>query len=245
MCSNVSPRSIGGDSLAVDQLTALAELAGRHGVKVAYEALAWGRHVADYGHAWKLVAAAGPSQFGICLDSFHILSRRDDPTAIRDIPGEKIFFVQLADAPRMHLDVLQLSRHYRCFAGQGDFDLVDFMAHVVHTGYDGPLSLEVFNDVFRQADAERTATDALRSLIALEEALSKRLGSTADRPRVDSREPLRLDVPVPAAELSGYSFVEITVDPLAESGGPVTAARHGLRPRGPPSVQAGADVAAR
>ena len=108
----------------------------------------------------------------MCLDSFHILSRGDDPAGIRDIPGEKIFFVQLADAPAMHLDVLQLSRHYRCFPGQGDFDLTGFMAHVLRAGYDGPLSLEVFNDVFRQADADRTATDALRSLIALEESLA-------------------------------------------------------------------------
>ena len=40
-------------------------------------------------------------------------------------------------------------------------------------GYAGPLSLEVFNDVFRQADAGRTAVDALRSLIALEESVPR------------------------------------------------------------------------
>ena len=63
------------------------------------------------------------------------------------------------------MDVLQWSRHYRCFPGQGGFDLAAFVAHVLATGYDGPLSLEVFNDVFRQADPERTAVDAMRSLL--------------------------------------------------------------------------------
>lgn len=37
-------------------------------------------------------------------------------------------------------------------------------------GYDGPLSLEVFNDVFRQAEAGPTAVDAHRSLLMLQEA---------------------------------------------------------------------------
>jgi 4-hydroxyphenylpyruvate dioxygenase len=42
--------------------------------------------------------------------------------------------------------------------------------HVLATGYRGPLSLEVFNDVFRQADAGPTAVDAHRSLLLLKEA---------------------------------------------------------------------------
>jgi 4-hydroxyphenylpyruvate dioxygenase len=209
-CSSVSPRAVGDDALAVDQLGRLAELAAGHGVKVAYEALAWGRHVNGYLHAWKLVSAVDHPNLGVCLDSFHILSRRDDPAAIRDIPGEKIFFVQLADAPDLHLDVLALSRHYRCFVGQGDFDLTGFMEHVLAAGYRGPLSLEVFNDVFRQADADRTATDALRSLIALEESLGASLGTSTVEHGVI------LAVPAPPAALSGYSFVELTVDPLAE-----------------------------
>jgi 4-hydroxyphenylpyruvate dioxygenase len=203
VCSSVSPRSIGDDTLAVEQLGRLAEAAAEYGIRVAYEALAWGRHVNDYIHSWKLVAAVDHPNLGLCLDSFHILSRNDDPSGIRSIPGDKIFFVQLADAPNMPLDVLQLSRHYRCFAGQGDFDLTDFLAHVVSTGYAGPLSLEVFNDAFRQADAGRTATDAFRSLIALEESLGRRL--PGHRPVLE-----------PPAELSGYAFVEIAVDPLAE-----------------------------
>ena len=111
---------------------------------------------------------------GICLDSFHILSRGADPRGIRDIPGEKIFFLQLADAPHLVMDVLQWSRHYRCFPGQGGFDLPAFLAHVLAAGYAGPLSLEVFNDVFRQADPRRMAVDAMRSLLLLEEAAGRR-----------------------------------------------------------------------
>ncbi|MEO3806318.1 TIM barrel protein [Nonomuraea sp. B1E8] len=171
VCSNVSSDAIAGDELAAEQLRLLAERAAGHGIRIAYEALAWGRHVNEYLHAWRVVRLADHPNLGVCLDSFHILSRGSDPIGIEAISGEKIFFLQLADAPLLAMDVLQWSRHYRCFPGQGTFDLTGFVASVLRAGYAGPLSLEVFNDVFRQASVERTALDGMRSLIALEQSL--------------------------------------------------------------------------
>jgi 4-hydroxyphenylpyruvate dioxygenase len=171
VCSSVHPLAIDDDDLAAHQLSQLADLAGEFGVRVAYEALAWGRHVSTYDHAWQIVERADHPALGTCLDSFHILSRASDPKGIEGIPGEKIFFLQLADAPLLAMDVLQWSRHYRCFPGQGGFDVAGLVGHVLRAGYDGPLSLEVFNDVFRQSDAGPTAVDAHRSLLVLQEAL--------------------------------------------------------------------------
>lgn len=171
VCSSVSPLAVDDDALAAGQLARLAALAQDFGIRVAYEALAWGRHVSTYDHAWHIVETAGHPALGTCLDSFHILSRGSDPKGIEDIPGEKIFFLQLADAPLLAMDVLQWSRHYRCFPGQGGFDIAGLLAHVLRTGYDGPLSLEVFNDVFRQAEAGPTAVDARRSLLVLQETV--------------------------------------------------------------------------
>ena len=65
------------------------------------------------------------------------------------------------------MDVLSWSRHHRLFPGEGDFDLGQFVVHLVRAGYAGPLSLEVFNDTFRQTDTRRTAAHALRSLVWL------------------------------------------------------------------------------
>ena len=199
ICSNVSEHAIDDDALAAAQLRELAERAAARGIRIAYEALAWGRHVRDYDHAWRIVAAGDHPSLGTCLDSFHILSRGADPAGIRDIPAEKIFFLQLADAPHLVMDVLQWSRHYRSFPGQGGFDLPAFLRHVLAAGYDGPLSLEVFNDVFRQADPSRMAVDAMRSLLLLEES--------ADAARLP-----------PASDLRGYAFVELAVAPEVASG---------------------------
>ena len=56
---------------------------------------------------------------GTCLDSFHILSRDWDTAPIEAFNPDKIFFVQVADAPKLSMDVLSWSRHYRVFPGEG------------------------------------------------------------------------------------------------------------------------------
>ncbi|MEV7301055.1 bifunctional sugar phosphate isomerase/epimerase/4-hydroxyphenylpyruvate dioxygenase family protein [Streptomyces clavifer] len=217
VCSSVSPHAVDDDALAAGQLRRLAALAQESGVRVAYEALAWGRHVSTYDHAWRIVEAADHPALGVCLDSFHILARGSDPTGIEAIPGDRIFFLQLADAPLMALDVLQWSRHYRCFPGQGDLDVAGLVRAAVRAGYDGPLSLEVFNDVFRQAEAGRTAVDAQRSLALLQESA----GLTAP--------------PAPVVP-TGFAFAEIAtadtarITPLLSALGFSRTARHSGKP---------------
>jgi 4-hydroxyphenylpyruvate dioxygenase len=171
VCSNVAPDAIDDDGLAAEQLHALAEQAAAHGIRIAYEALAWGRHVSEYDHAWRIVEAADHPALGVCLDSFHVLARHTELDTIAEIPADKLFFCQLADAVDLAVDVLRWSRHHRCLPGQGAFDLVDFTNRVLRTGYGGPLSLEVFSDALRHADPGRVARDARRSLAALEAQL--------------------------------------------------------------------------
>ena len=102
-------RRRGSGSIA-DQFDELAEHACRRGFRIAYEALAWGRHVNTWSQSWDVVRRGDHPALGLCLDSFHVLSRAPEPKAISpiaDIPGEKIFFLQLADAPLMSMDVLE------------------------------------------------------------------------------------------------------------------------------------------
>ncbi|MBM6621602.1 sugar phosphate isomerase/epimerase and 4-hydroxyphenylpyruvate domain-containing protein [Micrococcaceae bacterium RIT802] len=206
VCSNVGTATIDDDAVAAAQLRRLGEAAQRHGIKLAYEALAWGRYVNTYRHAYRIVELADHPAVGTCLDSFHILSRADDPSAIAALDPEKIFFVQLADAPVLSLDILSWSRHYRLFPGQGGFDLAGFMAHLVHSGYDGAVSLEIFNDTFRQSNVQRTAIDAMRSLQWLQDRTAARLGEAADR------FPMRLASLPPAAAPTAMDFAEIRTD---------------------------------
>jgi 4-hydroxyphenylpyruvate dioxygenase len=170
VCSNTLPAAIDDDARAAADLAEMAERAGARGLRVGYEALAWGRHVNRWRHAWRIVQQADHPALGLIVDSFHTLAVQDDPAGIAELPADKLFFVQLADAPRLAMDVLSWSRHFRNFPGQGQLPVEAFLRAVLACGYRGPLSLEIFNDEFRAAPARLTARDGLRSLILTESA---------------------------------------------------------------------------
>jgi 4-hydroxyphenylpyruvate dioxygenase len=169
VCSNVSPVSLGGIDRAAADFRELGERAKARGLRVGFEALAWGKHVGDYRDAWEIVRRADHPNVGVILDSFHILAPGLPLSTIRSIPGDRIFLVQLADAPRLELDVLSWSRHHRSFPGQGDLPISEFMEALAATGYAGPLSLEIFNDEFRAGLANSVAVDGYRSLALLDD----------------------------------------------------------------------------
>ena len=59
-CSHVGADSRRRPRPAAEQLHALGDAAAEHGVTVAYEALAWGRHVNRVGQAWEAVRPRRP-----------------------------------------------------------------------------------------------------------------------------------------------------------------------------------------
>ncbi len=214
VCSNVEPDAIDDDGLAAEQLWAMAERAGARGLRLGYEALAWGTHVSTFDRAWRIVERADHPHLGLILDSFHTLALPHDWSGIADLPGERIFFVQLADAPRLDMATLMLSRHHRCLPGQGERDVGGFTDAVLRSGYTGPLSLEIFNDALRSAPTRQTAKDAMRSLLHVEEQARR----VADARRADSviqpptpRRVELFDPPAPA-RLDGVAFVEFAVN---------------------------------
>jgi 4-hydroxyphenylpyruvate dioxygenase len=213
VCSNTSPLALPDPQLAAEQLRLLAERAARRNLRIGFEALAWGRHVNKWRQAWDIVQRADHPHLGLIVDSFHTASLKDSPQGIAEV-GEKLFFVQMADAPMMGLDVIDWARHHRNFPGQGQFDVVGFFEQCVRAGYSGPLSLEIFNDVFRATPNRRIAVDAMRSLLWLEGEVRHRLeqapAEDAAAARVLQRQVLFDPPPVPA--FKGLSFIEFAVD---------------------------------
>ena len=173
VCSSVSPISLGGIDRAAADFRELGERAAQRGLRVGYEALAWGRHVNDHRDAWEVVRRADHASVGLILNSFHTLSRKIDVNSIRAIPRDKIFIVQLADAPLIPMDLLYWSRHFRNMPGEGDLPVRDFLGAVAATGYDGYLSLEIFNDQFRGGSPRMIAVDGRRSLLHLADQVAR------------------------------------------------------------------------
>ncbi|PZU07542.1 bifunctional sugar phosphate isomerase/epimerase/4-hydroxyphenylpyruvate dioxygenase family protein [Sphingomonas sp.] len=198
LCTNCSPLASPDEDRIVADLRELGDLAARYGITVGYEALAWARHIFDHRDVWRIVEKVDHPNIGILLDSFHSLSRGIPVESLREIRPEKIVFVQLADAPILSMDLLYWSRHFRNLPGQGGLDLTGYVGELLRLGYDGPLSLEIFNDRFRANSALMVAQDGLRSLTAIRDAAARHIGAPTTMP--------------PPARIDRVEFVEFAVD---------------------------------
>ena len=65
VCSNTQAGTLADNSRAAADLHALAGRAAARGLAVGYEALAWGRQVNRWRHAWRIVAAAAHPALGL------------------------------------------------------------------------------------------------------------------------------------------------------------------------------------
>ncbi|KAF3160463.1 hypothetical protein TWF788_003146 [Orbilia oligospora] len=168
ICSSCSPTSIGDRTRIVHDLRLAAEQAKLQNKRIGYEALSWAEHIDTWQKSWEVVQEVNHPNLGLILDTFHIFSSGGDYTGLSSVPGDKIFMVQVADAPVLNISVLDYSRHCRTFPGQGSFPIVPFIRAVAQTGYRGPLSLEILNDDFRAASAKVVAADCMRSMTLMQ-----------------------------------------------------------------------------
>jgi sugar phosphate isomerase/epimerase len=162
------------DEIAAD-LQKLAMLALPLGIKVAYEALSWGRTVNEFPVSWDVVCRADCPNLGIGLDSFHIFAAKSSLDAIEEIDPEKIFLVQLSDFMWQETPTFEermtTARTFRVFPGEGvhSEQLADLVMRLDRIGYRGDYSFEVFNDDYQQLPLDTVAERARRSAVWLHE----------------------------------------------------------------------------
>jgi 4-hydroxyphenylpyruvate dioxygenase len=206
--ANSAPNADPDEARASEQLRALAERAKLRGFRIGYEALAWGTHIRSWRDALRVIERANHPHLGLILDSFHSLAQGEDPAGIEAIPGDKIFHVQLSDAPGIELDIRTLGRHFRCLPGTGVLDIAGFVSAALKAGYRGPLSAEIFSDDLRAAPVRQTAVEAHRALTFIEEQ------AAASWSKADA-EAAGLAVPAAPPGLGPVSFIEFAVDQVA------------------------------
>jgi len=179
-CSSTSAHALGDFDAQVADLRKLALLAVPLGIRVAYEALSWGRVVDDLSQAWALVNAADRANLGVAVDSFHMLARETPLEALDELKPEKLFFVQLSDfmwsAPATPEERRETARHARVFPGEGAHSeaLGDLIRAIDELGYEGDYSFEVFNDDYAQMPLALVAQRAKRSVQWIVDHVSRR-----------------------------------------------------------------------
>ena len=174
-CSSTSRHaSQDPDDLARD-LRKLAMLAVPLGIRIAYEALSWGRTINEFTAAWDVVTRADCPNLGIGIDSFHIFAAGTSLAHIDDLDPGRIFLVQLSDfmwneTPTFE-DRMTTARTFRVFPGEGVHSeaLADLVLRLRALGYEGDYSFEVFNDDYQQLPLDMVAARARRSALWLAE----------------------------------------------------------------------------
>jgi sugar phosphate isomerase/epimerase len=164
----------------VKDLQKLAMLAVPYGIRIAYEALSWGRHVSEVPQAWEIVEEADRANLGLAIDSFHLLATGTGLESLEEIVAGKIVLVQLADFMwreiRSREERIDTARHFRVFPGEGVHS--EQVASLVRTldrlGYRGDYSFEVFNDDYTQLPHAVVAERARRSVKWLTDQVSRR-----------------------------------------------------------------------
>jgi sugar phosphate isomerase/epimerase len=161
-------------------LQKLAMLAVPYGIRIAYEALSWGRHVNEFPQAWELVSEADRANLGLALDSFHMLATGTSREALEDIVPAKLFLVQLADFMWREIpsreERISTARHFRVFPGEGvhSAEVAELVRALDRLGYRGDYSFEVFNDDYTQLPVALVAERARRSVKWLTDQVSRR-----------------------------------------------------------------------
>jgi 4-hydroxyphenylpyruvate dioxygenase len=180
-CSSTSVHATQSKADIVRDLAKLAMLAVPHGIKIAYEALSWGRVVNDFRQAWELVDEADCPNLGIGLDSFHMIVSDSTFQDLDLVDPLKIFLVQLADfmwqEARTFEERIDTARHFRVFPGEGvhSDEVAGLVTQLEALGYRGDYSFEVFNDDYQQLPLQLVAQRARNSALWLGEDILRRM----------------------------------------------------------------------
>lgn len=149
----------------VERLKPLATILGERGLRLGLEFVAPMHLRRAFAHEFiftpgqmlELAADVGDN-VGLLVDSFHCYCAGTTSEYVAHLPAEKIVLVHINDCPPGPLAEVQDFR--RLLPGAGAIDLASFIQALRTAGYDGPLSLEVFNDDLKQMPSLEAAKKA-------------------------------------------------------------------------------------
>lgn len=209
--SAVAPDTVASDTAAVEDLAEAAARAGDRGLRLAYLGLPWAAHVQDEAAALKLIEQVDSPHLGLALNSYFSLAGGAQPARLRNVPGSRLFHVQLSDAPRMDSDIRSLKRHFGLLPGQGALNIAGFIRVLARNGYSGPWSIARVNEAGPRPGGRLLARDAWRALVNVLDEVAR------TDPEMGFGTPALPERVYP----SGFEFVEFAVD--GDSGSELTS----------------------
>ncbi len=197
ICSSTSVHATDDKAALVADLRKLAMLAIPMNIRIAYEALSWGRVVNEFPQAWDLICEADMPNLGLGFDSFHMFATGTSLDELDLLDPNRIFLVQLADFMWTEIKSVEeriaTARHFRVFPGEGVHSeaLASLVSRLHQLGYRGDYSFEVFNDDYQQMPLPSVAQRAWRSAVWLGEDVLRRSVPLPNQMRLKQTRPQR------------------------------------------------------
>jgi 4-hydroxyphenylpyruvate dioxygenase len=163
-----SPAGGGGGMDATDlqraivSLTQAAQWAAAFGVRLALEFRAAGSFCTSLDTALALTAHCGEANIGVNLDVFHYYTGPSKFEDLALLSPANLAYVQLSDVIGVPREMA--GDRDRIFPGEGDFRLQPIVEQLRAIGYDGWVSLELFNSMLWQLKPSQVAELGLASL---------------------------------------------------------------------------------
>ena len=154
-----------------DQIAAhyrdLLELGRDTGIIPIFEYISFFNSASSLTHAWEIVQKADDPDACLILDAFHSWNTNSTHEELRQIPGNRIGHYHIDDA---HPDMPPTTQTDpdRVMIGEGPIDLASEIQVLRDIGYEGAISLELFNAELWAQDPSRvlkTGIEHLRELV--------------------------------------------------------------------------------
>ena len=154
------------------ELHQLAVQAAEVGTRVALEPLPFS-NIVDFRVAADLVAAADHPAAGLVVDIWHLERGPSTLADLAGIPGDKVFIVELNDAPApQSTDLFHDTIHHRVLCGSGTFDVKTFIETLQRLAFPGPWGVEIISADHRRRSLQEALVCAHRTTMAQFDCLS-------------------------------------------------------------------------
>jgi 4-hydroxyphenylpyruvate dioxygenase len=120
-----------------------ADMAGKHGMRLAFEFQAQAAFANNLQTAAALVAETNSPHLGICFDLFHYYTGPSKAEDLACLTVDNLFHVQLCDLAGVPRELATDAD--RVLPGDGDFHIEPIVAHLRRIDYGGYVSVELLN----------------------------------------------------------------------------------------------------
>ena len=146
----------------------LLEIGDAIGVKPAMEFLGFVEQLNTIEDAMEIMTDSGHPHATTVLDPFHIFRGNGDVESISKLTADQIAISHFNDTPANPPRAEQHD-HSRVMPGEGHLDLARYCELLTATGYNGWLSLELFNEQYWAEDPLEVARTGLEKMRAIAE----------------------------------------------------------------------------